>query len=553
MPEISEFDQEFTTEGSAGVETEKLEALIQQNLSPEEQNFMEQAKPIVAQFMGLLQKATGQNPEDLEETSSINPQGVPLESVQGAGVPQQSQTQPMVPPRPVQEQSPQNAPQMAALGGEMVQPMQRPAEQEAGQVAAGPVGVVNTKDADKSGTADDVPAESDGFVINAAAVRKIGVRKLYDLIEEAITYLEEKGVKLDTSKIPVDAEKILVSKGEVIIPDVIAAVIGYDKLEEINGVGTEETKEILAEQPKEKNNLPPIIQEAAEGLDVQHDGSRERLLPKDPDRENQMDLMQRQIEKNKPVTETLPKTDPVIETLPKTDPVTETLPKTDYVEEDNVKAPDFVPMETGDRPTPEVKYFGYTPDQLYDATAKHEWRGDTPKFSFVKVGEGFSPAGKSSAFGPVQIVKRTLTDPEFVKLLSDTEQGFVDKITAAQTLNINLQLFDGSASRSVSTEEGPKGRAALEVLGITPQEFIQYVKEGYFLPSNKSKQEQGIPPELLPDNAEKIYKNIYKRVLQLKSLREESNTLKGLLGSYYGHEDDSEKENYANSVIENLQ
>ena len=41
MPEISEFDQEFTTEGSAGVETEKLEALIQQNLSPEEQNFME--------------------------------------------------------------------------------------------------------------------------------------------------------------------------------------------------------------------------------------------------------------------------------------------------------------------------------------------------------------------------------------------------------------------------------------------------------------------------------------------------------------------------------
>ena len=67
MPEISEFDQEFTTEGSAGVETEKLEALIQQNLSPEEQNFMEQAKPIVAQFMGLLQKATGQNPEDLED------------------------------------------------------------------------------------------------------------------------------------------------------------------------------------------------------------------------------------------------------------------------------------------------------------------------------------------------------------------------------------------------------------------------------------------------------------------------------------------------------
>lgn len=545
---MSELDQEFTTEGSAGVETQKLEALIQQNLSPEEQNFMDQAKPIVAQFMGLLQKATGQNPGDLEETASINPQGAPMEPMQAGNTPQQGQMQPMAPPSPAQGQMPQNAPQMAALGGEMTQPMKNSAEQEAGQVAAGPVGVVETEGADKSGIADDVPAESDGFVINAAAVRKIGVRKLYDLIEEAMAYLQEKGIKLDTSKIPVDAEKILVSKGEVIIPDVIAAVIGYDKLEEINGVGTEETKKMLAEQPKEKSNLPPIIQEAAMGLDVQSKSdvstavtdipsplATSNTIKKkdDTSRENQIDLMQRQIKKNKPTIQ---------------NPA-----KTDYVPDSTVESSDFVPQETGDRPTEVQKYFGYTPDQLYEATSKHEWRGDTPKFSFVKVGEGFSPSGRSSAFGPVQIVKRTLTDPQFVKLLSKTEKSFVDKITAAQTLNINLQLFDGSASRSVSTEEGPKGRAALEVLGISPQEFLQYVKEGYFLPSNKSKQEQGIPPELLPDNAEKIYKNIYKRVLQLKSLREESSTLKGLLGSYYGHQDNDQKENYANSVIENLQ
>ena len=543
MPEIEEFDQEFLTEGSATVEGEKLEALIQENLSPEEQNFMEEAKPIVAQFMGLLQKAAGDNPQDLEETSSINPQGVSLDAMRGGNVAQQGQMQPMVPPSPAQGQMPQNAPQMSALGGEM----EKPPEQEAGQVAAGPVGVVNQPGADKSGVADDVPAESDGFVINAAAVRKIGVRKLYDLIEEAMAYLQEKGIKLDTSKIPVDAEKILVSKGEVIIPDVIAAVIGYDKLEEINGVGTKETKKMLAEQPKQKSNLPPIIQEAAMGLDVQSRSdvstavtdipsplaAPDNVEKKNPDRENQIDLMQRQIEKNKPTTQDLP--------------------KTNYVPDSTVEPTDFVPQETGDRPTEVQTYFGYTPDQLYDATGKHEWRGDTPKFSFVKVGKGFSPAGRSSAFGPVQIVKKTLTDPEFVKLLSETEKSFVDKITAAQTLNINLQLFDGSASRSVSTGESPKGRDALGVLGISPQEFIQYVKEGYFLPSNKSKQEQGIPPELLPDNAEKIYKNIYKRVLQLKSLREESSTLKGLLGSYYGHQDNDQKENYANSVIENLQ
>ena len=289
MPEISEFDQEFTTEGNAGVETEKLEALIQKNLTPEEQNFMEQAKPVVAQFMGLLQKATGQNPEDLEETASINPQGVSMESMRGTGAHQQGQTQPMVPPRAVQGQAPQNAPEtpqempqmpqmpQMALGDkvppviqENVEPMGNP-----GDVAAGPVGLVNDPGADESGVADDVPAKSDGFVINAAAVKHAGLKDINDMIQNAKEYAEQKGIKLNFGKTPTGAEDILVSNGEVVIPDKLANIIGYDRLEKINNRGKKETEEKLAAQeegappegpPANAPATPPVLQYQMTGL-----------------------------------------------------------------------------------------------------------------------------------------------------------------------------------------------------------------------------------------------------------------------------------------------
>ena len=498
MPETADFDHEFLTAGNPAAEGEKLEALIQQNLSPEEQAFIEKVTPIVSQFMDLIAKAQGG-----EENVSINGQEQGMMTPPAMGVAQNTNNAQVAPLQAVEEQMPK-----VALGGAQ---KVVPAEESGQMAAAGPVGVVNTRGADDSGVADDVPTESDGFIINAAAVRKVGVREIYNLIEEAMKYLEEKGVNLDTSKVPVDAEKILVSKGEIIIPDVIAAVIGYDKLEEINALGTDETKEMLAEQ-QQRPTKPPII-EAAEGVNLQeenvvfpgtdtlipeHTGEREKLLPRD----EQLNKMQQEIEVNK------------------------------ILDEKKIKPSqtDFVPTEVGDvKPTPIIEYFGYTPDKLYDATAKYEWRGDTPKFGFVKTGTGFSTSGKSSAFGPVQIVKRTLTDPEFVKRLSQTQQDFVNTITAAQTLNINLQTFKGSASRSVSTEEGPKGREALKVLGITPQQFIKFVKDGYFLPSNKTEQEVGIPPDLLPENYEGMYREIYKKVLELKSEREDSSTLEGLL------------------------
>ena len=326
MPETADFDHEFMTTGNPVAEGEKLEALIQQNLSPEEQAFIEKVTPIVSQFMDLIAKAQGG-----QENVPINEQEQAMMTPPAMEVAQDMGNEQMAPLQAVEGQMPK-----AALGGrQKVVPTE-----ESGQIAAaGPVGVVNTQGADGSGTADDVPTESDGFVINAAAVRKIGVRKLYDLIEEAIAYLQEKGIKLDTSKIPMDAEKILVSKGEVIIPDIIAAVIGYDKLEEMNAVGIDETKQI-AEEQQPNLTKPPIIQ-AAEGVNLQEEKTEgfvpmeigDRPTPPSPDlsRDEQLKKMQQEIEVNKILDEK------------KTKP----------------SKTDFVPMEIGDRPT-EKKIIPYT-------------------------------------------------------------------------------------------------------------------------------------------------------------------------------------------------
>ena len=137
-----------------------------------------------------------------------------------------------------------------------------------GGVAAGPVGVVDKQGADDSGVADDVPAESDGFVINAAAVRHAGLRDINDMIQDAKEYAEKQGMKLNFGKTPVDTEKILVSNGEVVIPDVIANIIGYDRLEKINNRGKKETEEKIQQQeqqppPPQKPTQP--VMRAAEG------------------------------------------------------------------------------------------------------------------------------------------------------------------------------------------------------------------------------------------------------------------------------------------------
>ena len=148
-----------------------------------------------------------------------------------------------------------------------------------GGVAAGPVGVIDKQGADDSGVADDVPAKSDGFVINAAAVRHAGLRDINDMIQDATSYAKKQGLKLDFSKTPVDAEKILVSNGEVVIPDVLADIIGYDRLEKINKRGEKETEKVIQEEKQQQQQPPPPQEPTQPVMRAAEGGQMKDLFP----------------------------------------------------------------------------------------------------------------------------------------------------------------------------------------------------------------------------------------------------------------------------------
>ena len=280
MLNFEELDHEFMTEGNPDAEAEKMAGLIQQNLTPEEQERLKELMPALEEYNMLMVKVeTGKSVEELDNLGALEALGVPSREDLGTEVAQEGQMQREVPPRPVQREVPQNAPEMPqempkmAIGGvppviqENVQPAGNP-----GDVAAGPVGMVDAPGADESGVADDVPAKSDGFVINAAAVKHAGLKDINEMIQSAKEYAEQKGIKLNFGKTPTDAEDILVSNGEVVVPDALANIIGYDKLEKINNRGKKETEEKLAAQeegaPPEgpPPNTPPVLQDQMAGL-----------------------------------------------------------------------------------------------------------------------------------------------------------------------------------------------------------------------------------------------------------------------------------------------
>ena len=552
MPEIAEFDHEFMTQGSETAEGEKLAGLIQQNLTPEEQGRLQKLWPVLEEVTMLIHKAqTGEFPREAQERGLTNGQGVPEQDMGDTEVAQNMQNQQGVPPRSIEGQVPQNTINMQG-GGPVpgVLQEQQPPQQPPQQVAAGPVGVVDKEGADGSGVADDVQTESDGFVINAAAVRHAGLRDIYNMIKEAVEYLEEHGIKIDTKKIPVDAEEILVSNGEVVIPDIIARVIGYDKLEKINARGEKETEQVEEEVKPEQQiappperpveeTKPPILQ-AASGINIGED--KQEHIQKQEAAKEYLDI-ESQVQTNQKVDEAV-----------KDIGIVNTNEQMDTLNLDTTSSTNFVPQEIGDRPTElaEVKYFGFTEDQYYNAIPKHEWRGETPLFGFAKTGKGFTKSGKSSAYGPAQITTSTLGDPELQKLMNSEQKAYTLKIIAAQTLALNLQKYRGSIARAISPRESPKGNAALSMLKITPQEFISFVKDGYFLPSNKTEQIEGIPLELLPENHEELYKQIFSTILSQKFKRRESKDVESFIGSWYGHPNPREKNKYVKGVIQNL-
>ena len=104
---------------------------------------------------------------------------------------------------------------------------------------------INEKGKDMSGVADDVerPLEEGDFVINAPAVEFAGKKDIEDMLEEAIAIAMARGFDISDER----KGKLLtgLSNRELVIPKVLAEIIGYDRLNKINNRGKERVQEIV--------------------------------------------------------------------------------------------------------------------------------------------------------------------------------------------------------------------------------------------------------------------------------------------------------------------
>lgn len=123
--------------------------------------------------------------------------------------------------------------------------------QEGGEVTEAPAGegmemagLINNPNAAPMGdNADDVPMDvpEDSFIINAEAVQEVGLKDIYKAMDEAIILILKTGLgpqlpaefkKEDRETVP-----ILASNGEVMIPPIIAKMIGEETLNKWNNKG----------------------------------------------------------------------------------------------------------------------------------------------------------------------------------------------------------------------------------------------------------------------------------------------------------------------------
>lgn len=132
----------------------------------------------------------------------------------------------------------------------------------------GPVGFVGDRPENLSEAqtvADDVPldVEEGTFILNAAAVEFAGSEDIKSMILSAIYEARTQGVDISGDENKIERERavsLLVSEGEVVIPPLLAKIIGYDKLNKINNRGKPEV-----EKRVEENGQSP----EAEALDEQ--------------------------------------------------------------------------------------------------------------------------------------------------------------------------------------------------------------------------------------------------------------------------------------------
>lgn len=290
---IREMDFEFLTKNDPAVEPQDAALRMKKNLSPEEQKEIAGLVPYIERFFVLNYKAeTGDYPPEpniepeggggiaideyrgmsnedkiansmdenmkpvlkpksiYDKSPSAYPSSMPVEAPEIEQPVQQPEEKPIEQP----QESPVKEPPMMQEGGDIEEEKPQPTDKE--PVPVGAVGEINVEGKDRSGVADDIPVKADGFVLSKGAVIANGKMYIKEVIQDAIDNLKEKGIELDTSETPEKAEDILISNGEVIIPDVIAQEIGYKRLEKMNKRGEELTEKLIAEYEAGQQQQP---------------------------------------------------------------------------------------------------------------------------------------------------------------------------------------------------------------------------------------------------------------------------------------------------------
>jgi len=255
------------------------------------------------------------------------------------------------------------------------------------------------------------------------------------------------------------------------------------------------------------------------------------------------------------------------------DAMREEEPKEKEVKEYNLSGPDYQADEkkilsTGDETSryynnPSELYEGIKNNDdriynyIYQGISKKEWKGQDPIFDFV----GYSKGLNSSAFGPAQIVYST-AEPLLKNIKNKETKNFAKKMIAAQKLFKNM--YDNRKKRGKYLPEKasntPKATGYLKDLGITREQFLNYVDQGYFLPSNhplsKARRKKGlvtgIPLELLGDNYKENYFNLFKTVLKQKEKESKTKSLENVIQRYHGANDKTKDESYQKDVFKNL-
>jgi len=142
--------------------------------------------------------------------------------------------------------------QQLALGDQVVEPV--PEEAVPIDAVAGPI---MQEGASETGVADDVPmdAEEGAYVVNAAAIERVGVRDFEErILKPNIESLRKKGVEISLEQLKSPAAQVegdtdvAVSNGEYYLPPVLVKEIGLDLLEKINKRGEQETEERISEE-----------------------------------------------------------------------------------------------------------------------------------------------------------------------------------------------------------------------------------------------------------------------------------------------------------------